>query len=66
MDDEWIKGAKHNENCVQASPGSSQTISSTLCYVQQTLLLILEDISASLITYAPQKVYFTYIVLQLL
>lgn len=55
MDNEWIKDAKHNENYVQASPGSSQTISSTLCYVQQTLLLILEDISASLITYAPQK-----------
>lgn len=41
---------------MQASSGVSQTVSSMICYNQQTLLLILEDISASLSTIVPSKV----------
>lgn len=41
---------------MQASSGISQTVSSMICYNQQTLLLILEDISASLPTTVPPKV----------
>ncbi|XP_058207523.1 uncharacterized protein At3g06530 isoform X3 [Rhododendron vialii] len=40
---------------MQASSGISQTVSSMICYNQQTLLLILEDISASLSTIVPSK-----------
>ncbi|KAE9465054.1 hypothetical protein C3L33_03055, partial [Rhododendron williamsianum] len=40
---------------MQASSGVSQTVSSMICYNQQTLLLILEDISASLSTIVPSK-----------
>lgn len=59
MDDYWIKASKNEENYTQASPEVSPTSSSSLSYVQQSLLLILEDISASLITSMPQKVSFT-------
>lgn len=55
MDDYWIMVTKNEENYTQASPEVSPTSSSPLCYVQQSLLLILEDISASLITSSPQK-----------
>ncbi|KAM7273255.1 hypothetical protein ACFE04_027919 [Oxalis oulophora] len=34
---------------IEASSGVSQTTSSTLCYIQQTLLIILEDVTASLV-----------------
>lgn len=43
---DWVR-AGSLEEWVQASSGVSQTISNTLCYIQQTLLLILEDIVAS-------------------
>lgn len=55
LDDYWIMVTKNEENYTQASPKVSPTSSSPLCYVQQSLLLILEDISASLITSPPQK-----------
>ncbi|KAL6311451.1 hypothetical protein AAG906_005381 [Vitis piasezkii] len=49
--DEWVQDDVHlYEKWIQASPGTSETISSTVCYIQQTLLLILEDISASILT----------------
>ncbi|KAK3026432.1 hypothetical protein RJ639_041444 [Escallonia herrerae] len=51
MDDKWIEeGANEGENYIQASTGVLQTISSTTSYVRQTLLLILEDIIASLLS----------------
>lgn len=49
--DEWVQDDVHlYEKWIQASSGTSETISSTVCYIQQTLLLILEDISASILT----------------
>lgn len=44
---EWVH-AVSQEELVQASSGVSRTMSNTLCSIQQTLLLILEDIIASL------------------
>jgi U3 small nucleolar RNA-associated protein 10 len=44
LDDEWIREATNQDE------KSSQDSSSNLSYVQQTLLLILEDISASFLT----------------
>ncbi|KAL5569803.1 hypothetical protein UlMin_026378 [Ulmus minor] len=48
--DEWV----HNlllpdEKSVQVSSDVRQTVPATVCYIQQTMLMILEDISASLI-----------------
>lgn len=43
----WVSAVTHEE-WVPASSGVSQTTSNALSYVQQTLLLILEDIIASL------------------
>ncbi|KAK2994684.1 hypothetical protein RJ640_026163 [Escallonia rubra] len=55
MDDKWIEeGANEDENYIQASTGVLQTISSTMSYVRQTLLLILEDIITSLLS-CPEK-----------
>ena len=55
--DEWVQEDFHqDEKWIQASSGASQTISSTLCYIQQALLLILEDISASILTDMSVKV----------
>ncbi|KAL4595949.1 hypothetical protein ACB092_12G129000 [Castanea dentata] len=54
--DEWIGGTlTRDEKLVQVSPGISQSMSSTICYIQQTLLIILEDICASLINAVPIK-----------
>ncbi|GAV79488.1 LOW QUALITY PROTEIN: BP28CT domain-containing protein/U3snoRNP10 domain-containing protein [Cephalotus follicularis] len=54
--DEWVHGTfGKDELWIQASSGISQTASSTLCYIQQTLLLILEDICASLKNDLPIK-----------
>ncbi|XP_021285623.1 uncharacterized protein At3g06530 isoform X2 [Herrania umbratica] len=47
--DEWGHGAlTQDERLIQTS-GVSQTMSSAICYIQQTLLLILDDIFASFI-----------------
>ncbi|KAK3033239.1 hypothetical protein RJ639_033119 [Escallonia herrerae] len=55
MDDKRIEeGANEDENYIQASTGVLQTISSTKSYVRHTLLLILEDIIASLLS-CPEK-----------
>ena len=55
--DEWVQDDVHlYEKWIQASSGTSETISSTVCYIQQTLLLILEDISASILTDMSVKV----------
>jgi U3 small nucleolar RNA-associated protein 10 len=54
--DEWIHGIlAHDEKLIQVSPSISQTMSSAICYIQQTLLIILEDICASLVA-VPVKV----------
>ena len=62
--DEWVQDDVHlYEKWIQASPGTSETISSTVCYIQQTLLLILEDISASILTDMSVKVCLPFFVL---
>ncbi|XP_059627802.1 uncharacterized protein At3g06530 [Cornus florida] len=48
------KATDQDEKYIAASSGLSQSISST-CYIQQTLLLILEDICASFLTVTPVK-----------
>ncbi|KAF3954304.1 hypothetical protein CMV_020329 [Castanea mollissima] len=54
--DEWIGGTlTRDDKLVQVSPSISQSMSSTICYIQQTLLIILEDICASLINAVPIK-----------
>lgn len=54
-----------DEKWVQASSGISQSISSTLIYIQQKMLIVLEDISASLVNDIPLKVYDPFIVVYL-
>ncbi|KAJ6347184.1 hypothetical protein OIU76_003808 [Salix suchowensis] len=51
--DEWMPA--QDENWIKASYGISQTGSSTICYTQQTLLLVLEDIISSLKNAIPLK-----------
>lgn len=52
--DEWIHGIlAKDEKLIQVSPSICQTMSSTICYIQQTLLIILEDICASLVHAVP-------------
>ncbi|GMH10730.1 hypothetical protein Nepgr_012571 [Nepenthes gracilis] len=46
---EWALALEHEE-WMQHSLGVSETMSSTICYIQQTIFLILEDIVASLST----------------
>ena len=59
MNDNWVHGAlEEAKNCFQASSGELQTVSSTQVYIQQTLLLILEDISSSAINSVMEKVSF--------
>ncbi|XP_030935775.1 uncharacterized protein At3g06530 [Quercus lobata] len=54
--DEWIGGTlTRDDKLVQVSPSISESMSSTICYIQQTLLIILEDICASLINAVPIK-----------
>ncbi|KAG7972395.1 hypothetical protein I3843_07G181800 [Carya illinoinensis] len=54
--DEWIQGTLiQDEKVIQVSPNISQAMSSAMCYIQQTLLVILEDICASLINAVPLK-----------
>ena len=55
--DEWVREVFHqDEKWIQVSSGASQTISSPLCCIQQALLLILEDFSASILTDMSVKV----------
>ncbi|KAL8224035.1 hypothetical protein R6Q57_019510 [Mikania cordata] len=50
MDNEWISEAiKHDEAHAEASSDISQSTATTLCYIQQNLLSVLEDITNSLI-----------------
>lgn len=62
---DWVQGGVlGNENWTGTSSGISQTIPSTLVLIQQTLLVVLEDIVDSLVL--PLKVVlniFEYIVL---
>lgn len=51
--DDWMPA--QDENWIKASYGVSQTGSSTICYTQQTLLLVLEDIIGSLKNVIPLK-----------
>ncbi|KAK9292213.1 hypothetical protein L1049_020175 [Liquidambar formosana] len=52
--EEWVFGALYQDDkWIQASSGISQTISSTICYIQQALLSIVEDICSSLLTDVP-------------
>ncbi|KAF5456234.1 hypothetical protein F2P56_025737 [Juglans regia] len=54
--DEWIQGTLiQDEKVIQVSPNISQAMSSAMCYIQQTLLVILEDICASLVNAVPLK-----------
>ncbi|GFY84406.1 ARM repeat superfamily protein [Actinidia rufa] len=54
--EDWVHDdVCHNEKYMQASSGISQTTSSIKCYIQQTSLLILEDICAALLTSLPLK-----------
>ncbi|KAJ6933914.1 hypothetical protein NC651_009094 [Populus alba x Populus x berolinensis] len=51
--DDWMPA--QDEKWIKASYGVSQTGSSTICYTQQTLLLVLEDIIGSLKNVIPLK-----------
>ncbi|XP_044468232.1 uncharacterized protein At3g06530-like [Mangifera indica] len=51
--DNWLH--TKDEKWMEASSGISETISSTLIYIQQTLLIVLEDIFASFINDTPLK-----------
>lgn len=51
--DDWMHA--QDEKWIKASDGVSQTGSSTICYTQQTLLLVLEDIIGSLKNVIPLK-----------
>ncbi|XP_021654039.2 uncharacterized protein At3g06530 isoform X1 [Hevea brasiliensis] len=51
--DEWV--LIQDKNWVQSSSGFSQTMSSTVRYIQHALLLILEDIIASSVKTVPLK-----------
>ncbi|KAH9647909.1 hypothetical protein KPL70_025376 [Citrus sinensis] len=56
--DDWLQqGAAFakDEKSIQSSSGICQTISTTLIYIQQKLLIVLEDISASLLHAIPLK-----------
>ncbi|GAY60289.1 hypothetical protein CUMW_200810 [Citrus unshiu] len=56
--DDWLQqGAAfaEDEKSIQSSSGICQTISTTLIYIQQKLLIVLEDISASLLHAIPLK-----------
>ncbi|KAH9678615.1 hypothetical protein KPL71_025786 [Citrus sinensis] len=56
--DGWLQqGAAiaKDEKWIQSSSGICQTISTTLIYIQQKLLIVLEDISASLLHAIPLK-----------
>lgn len=55
MDDSLRNDVEQDVQNMQASSGISQSVSNIICYNQQTLLLILEDISASLSATAPAK-----------
>ncbi|OMO94842.1 hypothetical protein CCACVL1_05773 [Corchorus capsularis] len=46
--DEWRHGTLTQDEREIQSSNASQAISSSICYIQQTLLLVLEDICASL------------------
>ncbi|KAK1577185.1 hypothetical protein Q3G72_019640 [Acer saccharum] len=54
---DWLQGGglAKDEKWIQASSGISQTISSALIFIQQTLLIVLEDIIASLVYAIPLK-----------
>ncbi|XAR66099.1 hypothetical protein NMG60_11012179 [Bertholletia excelsa] len=52
----WIlDDGGQNDDSVQASSGIAHTVSGLISYIQQTLLLILDDITASLLTNLPLK-----------
>ncbi|KAI3471008.1 hypothetical protein Pfo_027671 [Paulownia fortunei] len=53
--DEWMLKAADQDKASIASSGSPETVSDTTAYIQQTLLLTLEDISASIGNDIPQK-----------
>ncbi|KAK6117849.1 hypothetical protein DH2020_048412 [Rehmannia glutinosa] len=55
MDDEWMLKAAYRDKACMDSSGSPQAVSDTTAYIQQTLLLTLEDISASIGNDIPQK-----------
>ncbi|KAF5743615.1 hypothetical protein HS088_TW08G00200 [Tripterygium wilfordii] len=54
--DDWVNGTlAQNEEWIEASAGVSQTLFGTISYIQQTLLIILEDVVGSLNTSFPLK-----------
>ncbi|GER49927.1 ARM repeat superfamily protein [Striga asiatica] len=48
MDEDWILKAVDQDKASKASFGAPQSVSDTVAYIQQTLLLTLEDISSSI------------------
>lgn len=62
-DDEWTHGADSlDEKHIQASSETSRTSSSLAMFIEQTVLLILEDISVPLTSDITLKVCFPFIV----
>ncbi|XP_057972834.1 uncharacterized protein At3g06530 [Malania oleifera] len=54
FEEEWVREAvDQHEKGAESSFGISQTVSSIICYIQQTSLLILQDIAASFISDLP-------------
>ncbi|CAA0830720.1 Uncharacterized protein SHERM_26110 [Striga hermonthica] len=48
MDDDWILKVVDQDKASKASFGAPQSVSDTVAYIQQTLLLTLDDISSSI------------------
>lgn len=64
MDKEWISEAvRQDEEHAEASTDILHTTSSKMCYIQQNLLSVLEDITNSLIANDRLKVLFVPLLL---
>ncbi|KAK9059672.1 hypothetical protein SSX86_020376 [Deinandra increscens subsp. villosa] len=67
MDKEWISEAvKQDEEHAEASSDISQSTATTICYIQQNLLSILEDITNSLTVNDRAQVIYFFLVVEFL
>lgn len=57
MNDDWTLKVADQDKASTFSSGAPQTVSDTIAYIQQTLLITLEDICASLLKDIPLKVF---------
>ncbi|XP_075484364.1 uncharacterized protein At3g06530 isoform X1 [Primulina tabacum] len=66
VNDDWTLKVADQDKASTFSSGAPQTVSDTIAYIQQTLLITLEDICASLINDIPLKEFDSNVDLQLL